>query len=58
MGEPGGLPSIVSHRVGHDRSDLAAAAAAAVFHLDKNKTNKQKKLYSKVGKGHELEICH
>ena len=28
MGEPGGLPSMGSHRVGHDRSDLAAAAAA------------------------------
>ena len=27
-GEPGGLPSMRSHRVGHDRSDLAAAAAA------------------------------
>ena len=27
-GEPGGLPSIGSHRVGHDRSDLAAAATA------------------------------
>ena len=27
MGEPGGLPSIRSHRVGHDWSDLAAAAA-------------------------------
>ena len=25
MGEPGGLPSMGSHRVGHDRSDLAAA---------------------------------
>ena len=24
MGEPGGLPSMGSHRVGHDRSDLAA----------------------------------
>ena len=24
-GEPGGLPSMGSHRVGHDRSDLAAA---------------------------------
>ena len=23
--EPGGLPSMRSHRVGHDRSDLAAA---------------------------------
>ena len=27
MGEPGGLPSVGSHRGGHDRSDLAAAAA-------------------------------
>ena len=26
---PGGLPSMGSHRVGHDRSDLVAAAAAA-----------------------------
>ena len=26
--EPGGLPSMVSHRVGHNWSDLAAAAAA------------------------------
>ena len=29
MVEPGGLPSVGSHRVGHDCSDLAAAAAAA-----------------------------
>ena len=28
-GEPGGLPSLGSHRVGHNWSDLAAAAAAA-----------------------------
>ena len=28
-GELGGLPSMGSHRVGHDCSDLAAAAAAA-----------------------------
>ena len=30
-GEPGGLPSMGLHRVGHDWSDLAAAAAAAAF---------------------------
>ena len=30
-GEPGGLPSLGSHRVGHDLHDLAAAAAA-IFH--------------------------
>ena len=29
MAEPGGLPSMGSHRVGHDLSDLAAAVAAA-----------------------------
>ena len=28
-GEPGGLPTMGSHRVGHDWSDLAEAAAAA-----------------------------
>ena len=34
IGEPGGLPSMGSHRVGHDWSDLAAvAAAAALLHL-------------------------
>ena len=30
MEEPGGLPSIGSHRVGHEWSDLAAAAAATL----------------------------
>ena len=30
-GEPGGLPSMGSHRVGHDWSDWAAAAAALHF---------------------------
>ena len=30
-GEPGGLPSMGSHRVGHDWSDLAAAAAAILM---------------------------
>ena len=29
--EPGGLPSMGSHRVGHDCSDLAAAAAESVM---------------------------
>ena len=32
-GEPGGLPSIRSHRVGHDWSKLAAAAAAAAINV-------------------------
>ena len=29
MGEPGGLPSMGSHRVRHDWSDLAAAASSS-----------------------------
>jgi len=33
MGEPGGLPSMGSHRVGHDWSDLAAAAAVKTMGL-------------------------
>ena len=44
MGEPGELPSIGSHRVGHDWSDLAAAAEnstdlpAFAFHLSQTFT--------------------
>ena len=30
MEEPGGLPSMGSHRVRHDRSDIAAAVAAGL----------------------------
>ena len=40
MGEPGGLPSMGSHRVRHDWSDLAAAAAAAA--------RSHQKVFSKV----------
>ena len=36
-GEPGGLPSVGLHRVGHDWSDLAAAAAAV--HQDEDITS-------------------
>ena len=43
-GEPGGLPSTGSHRVGHDWSDLAAAAASSYWwgrfsHLQNNPGN-------------------
>ena len=37
-GEPGGLPSMGSHRVGHDWSDLAAVAAKDGDHCDWNIT--------------------
>ena len=33
-GDPGGLPSLGLHRVGHDWSDLAAAAADLSISLD------------------------
>ena len=36
LGEPGGLPSVGSHRVGHDWSDLAAVAAAALIYKTAN----------------------
>ena len=38
-GEPVGLPSLGSHRVGHDWSDLAAAAAGAVCHYSTLQNN-------------------
>ena len=43
-GEPGGLPSMGSHRVGHDWSDLAAAATWEVgsWCKDRNKEGKPK----------------
>ena len=37
MGEPGGLPSMGSHRVRHDWSDLAVAAAAVAAGNQKTK---------------------
>ena len=33
-GEPGGLPSMGSHRVGHDWSDLAAAASSKMIQMN------------------------
>ena len=39
MGEPCGLPSMGSHRVGHDWSDLAAAAAAAARGTEHTRTS-------------------
>ena len=40
MEEPDGLPSLGSHRVGHNWSDLAAAAAAKNKKLKKKKKKK------------------
>ena len=49
MGEPGGLPSMGSHRVRHDRNDLAAAAAAA-------SPIKEKKCIRLLDKGHFIQV--
>ena len=38
MGEHGGLPSMGSHRVGHDRSNLAAAAACLYYEKETKKS--------------------
>ena len=47
-GEPGGLPSMGSHRVTHDWSNLAAAAAAA-SKLAQNKRH--------LGEGKKLDVA-
>ena len=51
-GEPGGLPSMGSHRVGHDWSNLAAAAAASerwdislIYKVDANVVGKNNFCY-------------
>ena len=45
-GEPGGLPSLGSHRVGHDWSDLAAAAA--LFNNHENPIIESRELIGQV----------
>ena len=51
MGEPGGLPSMGSHRVGHEWSDLAAAAAHHKRFLNKDNGNRKLlALLMKIGK--------
>ena len=42
-GEPGGLPSMESHGVGHDWCDLAAAAAAATLLQHCDNVKKERK---------------
>ena len=49
-GKPGGLPSMGLHRVGHDWSDLAAAAAAAY-------TKKCTHVYTHINTRGALERC-
>ena len=46
-GEPGGLPSMGSHRVGHDLSDLAAAAYSTGNYIQYPEINHNGKEYKK-----------
>ena len=51
MGEPGGLPSVGSHRVGHDWSDLAAAymhAARVHTHTSMHRREREFTLLSSI----------
>ena len=59
--EPGGLPSMGSHRVGHDWSDLAAAAEPLTHTQTqrKRKERKSKKLFiplEKMSKGNRIFV--
>ena len=49
-GEPGGLPSMGSHRVGHDWNDLAAAAALYRYHNSEEPT-------PETGQWHLIFLC-
>ena len=52
--EPGGLPSLWSHRVGHDWSDLAAAVAAYTLNKANNRCPESSAMYRYVT---PLPIC-
>ena len=56
-GESGGLPSMGSHRVGHDGSDLAAAAAAEQLNNhQQNKKNSETMLAACIRKCYKTRI--
>ena len=57
-GEPGGLPSMGSHRVGHDWSDLAAAAGDKMFpFLGIYLLRRNKKLWTHKAKVKVAQLC-
>ena len=57
-GEPGGLPSLGSCRVGHDWSDLAAATAAAAWVRDQHFNGKEWKQKWRKGEGELQQRSH
>ena len=57
MGEPRGLPSKGSHRVGHDWSDLAVAVAAVIELQHVSIINSNNKLYIRLVTKINLSLC-
>ena len=61
-GEPGGLPSVGSHRVGHDWSDLAAAAAGSNLNVHQQMNKDVVYIYNGILLSHKEEwnnaICN
>ena len=55
-GEPGGLPSMGSHRVGHDWSDLAVAVDP-IKHLRKNYSNPPQNLSENLVLLNQIRVC-
>ena len=58
MGEPGGLPSVGSHTVGHDWSDLAAAATIPKADLKVHTYKRCLKRYFADDLLNSQEMCH
>ena len=58
MGEPGGLPSTGSHRVRHDWSDLAAAAARRQKNcIQKNNKTLMKEINNNINRWRDIPCC-
>ena len=58
-GEPSGLLPMGSHRVGHDCSDLAAAAAAAInIRKDRHLSVKLKPTLTAAASGFQTALSH
>ena len=56
-GEPGGLPSLWSHRVGHDWRDLAAAAAV-YFYVTQNQLREYNNDFREVIRDFRLHMIY
>ena len=57
MGESGGLPSMGLHRVGHDCSDLAAAAGSLCRVIPTNVKKEVNKETEEQGRYMTCQVC-